>query len=99
MKKFNALFFRKFANKQSSVFFGHDIAVQALYNHFLLARGMDDAVVSFVEVDVRADASVAVSVFLYLFAQRTPRSKVAPAETGGIDEDFLGVLHNGIVHR
>ena len=98
MKKFNALFFRKFAYKQSSVFFGHDISVQALYNHFLLARGMDYAVVSFVEVDVRANASVAVSVLLHLLAQRTPRAEVAPAETGGIDEDFLGVLHNGIVH-
>ena len=60
---------------------------------------MDDAVVSFVEVDVRPDAGVAVSVFLHLLAQRAPRSKVAPAETGGIDEDFLSVLHNGIVHR
>ena len=99
MKKFNALFFRKFANKQSSVFFGHDISVQALYNHFLLASGMDDAVVRFVEVDVRPDAGVAVSVLLHLLAQRAPRAEVAPAETGGIDEDLLCVLHNGIVHR
>ena len=58
---------------------------------------MDDAVVGIVDIHVLADDAVAVEVFLGLHQQGAPGAQVAPTEIGRADEDFLCLLHDGIV--
>lgn len=98
VEQLDALFFRHLADEQRAVFLHHDVAVQSLDDHFLLLRGVDDAVVRIVEVDVFANAGVAIFVFGRLLVERNPRTKVAPSEGRRVDKDFLCLFHDGIVH-
>lgn len=98
VEQLDALFFRHFADEQRAVFLYHDVAVQSLDDHFLLLRGVYDAVVRIVEVDVIAYAGIAILVFGGLLMERNPRAKVAPSEGRGVNKDFLCLFHDGIVY-
>ena len=66
---FDTLFLREFADEQGVILLCHNIAVQPLNDHFLLLSGVNDAVVTLEDIDVVADADVAIVVFLTLLVQ------------------------------
>ena len=94
----DALFLAQFADEQVAILLHDNISVEALHHHLVEHGGMYDGVVRFVEIDVVANGHVAVFVGVGMFAQGVPAAQVAPAEVGGIDEDFLGLFHDGVVH-
>ena len=58
---------------------------------------MNYTVMTFEDVDVVANAHIAIEILLALLVQRSPRAQVAPAEVGRTNKDLFGLLHNGIV--
>ena len=96
---FDTLFLRELADEKRVVLLCNDIAIESLNDHFLLLSRVDDTVMALEDIDVLADAHIAVEVFLALFMQRTPGAEVTPAEVGRTDENLLSFLHDGVVDR
>ena len=81
VEQLDALFFRHFADEQRAVFLYHDVAVQSLDDHFLLLRGVYDAIVRIVEVDVIAYALPYLSLGVCSWSEiHEPRSLHPKAE-------------------
>ena len=59
---------------------------------------MNDAVVTLDDVDILTDTYITIQVLLALLVKRAPCAEVAPAEVGRTNEDFLSLLHDGIVY-
>ena len=94
----DTLFLRELADEQRIVFFCNDVAIESLDDNLFLLCGVNDAVMTFEDIDVIANTYVTIEIFLALLVQRSPGAKVTPSEVGRTHENLLGLLHDGIVY-
>ena len=80
------------------MFFGYDIAIQALNYHLAFIGCMNHAVLAVVETDILAYLGVAVLVLREEGTEAAPAAQVAPAELGWQSKNILRLLHHGIVN-
>lgn len=98
VKAFYALLFAHPADEELAVLLYYYTVVKTLHNDGSTRGGVDDASLAFDDMDIVAHNGIATVVLREQFVKGTPRPDVAPTEFCRRDEDFVSVLHDGIVN-